>query len=104
MSTAFLEISTGKRRRLVEYVRRGLLARAGVERPFDQPLASPSQIWLERFEAALVDAGCSQKSFDALAVAWEDYLAGLPEEESAELRRRVREFVLVRDAIAGGAA
>jgi hypothetical protein len=99
MSDTFLEISPGKRRRLVEYVRNDLLEKAGAERPFDLPLASASWTWLERMQSALADVSCSQRSFDDLAASWEDYLATLPEIQSSELQRRLHQFIVTRDAI-----
>jgi hypothetical protein len=98
-ATPFTKMSRSRRIDLVEYVRTGLRRRAGLEEPSELTLSSHSEIWLERMHSALASSDCSQTSFDELAVAYEHYLATVPEEESAELQRRVREFIEVRDAI-----
>ena len=98
-ATPFIELTRSRRIDLVEYVCRGLRRRAGIEEPTGVTLSSSSEVWLERMHSALASSDCSQTSFNELAAAYEGYLTTVPEEESAELQRRVREFIEVRDAI-----
>jgi hypothetical protein len=100
MATEFLKLSPGKRRRLIHYVRNGIIETAGIGR--DPDFSSASQVWIERMESALADTGFSQKTVDDLAVAYQAYLATLPEDERKALRLRLSEFIRVRDALQRG--
>jgi hypothetical protein len=98
-----LELGTPARRvELVEHVRNGLRERGnleGRELRADLPLSGPSEVWLKRMRAALCDVDVSQKALDELKTVFSDYQEGLPEEESAELERRVQEFDAVKTLI-----
>jgi hypothetical protein len=93
----FLELSPGKRRCLVTYVRNAMLEQGGIDP--DPDFSSPSRTWVERMEAALADSDCSQHSFDDLARAYEAYLETIPQGEREALQLRLAEFIRVRDAI-----
>lgn len=96
MTVAFLELSPGKRRRLVSYVRNALLEKAGIAA--DPEISSSSEVWVTRMEHALADAGVSQRSFDQLAKPYEAYLETLPPDERKTLQLRLAEFIRIRDA------
>jgi hypothetical protein len=93
----FLQLTPGKRRRVVAYVRNAILEEGGLDP--DPDFSVPSKTWLERMESALADSDCSQHSFDALARAYEEYLETIPLEEREALGLRINEFIQVRDAI-----
>jgi len=61
----FLELSPGKRRLLVAYVRNAMLEQGGIDP--DPDFSLPSRTWVERTESALADSDVSQSSFDQLA-------------------------------------
>jgi hypothetical protein len=93
----FLELSPGKRRRLVAHVRDAILEQGGLDP--DPDFSSPSRTWVERMESALADTNVSQSSFDQLARPYEAYLETLPREEREALQLRLAEFIRVRDAL-----
>jgi hypothetical protein len=97
MTTQFLKLSPGKRRRLIHHVRDAVRDKAGLEP--DPVFPSPSEVWISRMEHALSNTAYSQRTVDDLACAYGRYLATLPEEEHKALRLRLREFISVRDAI-----
>jgi len=84
----------------VEDVRRRLLDLAaeisGQPSPEDPPLSPPAEVWLRRMRSALCDREVSTKTISEMKDA---FCEALPEAESAELRRRLREFVACRDVI-----
>jgi hypothetical protein len=84
--------------RRIEFVRE-TLREDGAEIAPDLPLSSPSAIWLERIQAALVDETVSKASFAEIKNAFLAYLMTLSALEAEELYRRVREFDLLKLAV-----
>jgi len=94
--------SPARRVELVERIRVSLRERAereGQELEPDLPLSGPSEVWLKRMRAALLDLDVSQNALDELKQVFARYREGLGPEESAELERRVREFDEVKRMI-----
>jgi hypothetical protein len=65
----------------------------------DLPLSGPSETWLKRVRAALLDEHVNQDSFNELNEAFQGYRRSLSAVEADELGRRVREFDQVKFVI-----
>jgi hypothetical protein len=97
--TPFIALAVAYRVLAVRSVRRRLYELAEeVDHPLpeDPPLSKPAEAWLERLSSALSDPACTTASVQEMDEAMRESLSPA---ESKELRRRLSEFVALRDAI-----
>lgn len=93
----FAEMSPARRAYAVEDYRhllRRLCADGGHPLDADRPLSRETAALLSRLQCALVDSSCSTASYQALDKASFEAVA---DEEADELRRRLDQFVAIRD-------
>jgi hypothetical protein len=93
----FARMTPSHRAFAIETVRRKLYelsAKAGHSLAEDSPLSTSTAAWLRRLETALVDQDCSSLSYRQMDDA---AFGSIPAAEADELRRRLDEFVQLRD-------
>jgi hypothetical protein len=97
--TPFIDLPVAYRVMAVEEVRRRLWTvaeKAGCSMPPYEPLSLEAEAWLRRMRSAYCDSETTQASVLQMDKAM---VEALPEAEAKELRRRLLEFVVLRDAI-----